>query len=64
MCSVVLDSSQGTQSKGWPFLCLCWASLSFGLLHGNYRFSNHWLYFQDWFGIFNEKNPGYVVYFT
>jgi hypothetical protein len=50
------------QSKGWPFLAVMWGVLDFGLLHGSSKFVAHWLYWQVALGVFNEKNPGYVIY--
>ena len=48
------------QSKGWPFIACMWGTLNFVLLYGSSRFVNHWLFWQDIIGIFNEKNPSYV----
>jgi hypothetical protein len=44
------------QSKGWPFLLLFWGIYNFGLVVGDTRFKNHWLYWQDWLSLFNEDN--------
>jgi hypothetical protein len=45
------------QSKGWPFTVFMWALFNFGLLHGSHAFPNHWLYWQELIGIFNQENP-------
>lgn len=45
------------QSRGWPFLATTWSIYAILLLHGDSRFSRHWLYFQDSLDIFNETNP-------
>ncbi len=49
------------QSKGWPFILCMWATFNFVVLFGTARFVQHWLFWQDIFGIFNEKNPSYVL---
>ena len=49
------------QSKGWPFILFMWATFNFVVLFGTSRFVQHWLFWQDIFGIFNEKNPSYVL---
>ena len=50
------------QSKGWPFVCLTWGLLNFGLLHGDRDFSRHWMYWQEPVRLFNNHNPsGQVV---
>mmetsp|Transcript_28640 Transcript_28640/g.69388 ORF Transcript_28640/g.69388 Transcript_28640/m.69388 type:complete len:686 (-) Transcript_28640:49-2106(-) len=45
------------QAKGWPFVLILWALFNFALLFGSRRFSEHWLYYQDWIELFNECNP-------
>jgi hypothetical protein len=45
------------QSKGWPFITFTWSLFNFALLHGSYRLADHWLYWQQPIGIFNETNP-------
>lgn len=45
------------QSKGWPFVVFWWSILDFGLLYGENDFVEHWGYFQDYVGLFNEENP-------
>jgi hypothetical protein len=45
------------QSKGWPFMLLFWGLFNFALVVGDSAFNNHWFYWQDWWGLFNEKNP-------
>jgi len=45
------------QSKGWPFMVLFWGLFNFALVTGTYPFSNHWLYWQDLWGLFNNDNP-------
>jgi hypothetical protein len=49
------------QSKGWPFMVLFWGLLNFALVTGTYPFSSHWLYWQDWWGLFNADNPSGAV---
>jgi hypothetical protein len=45
------------QSKGWPFMLLFWGIYNFTLVVGDGAFQNHWLYFQDFWGLCNESNP-------
>eukprot|EP00547_Thalassionema_nitzschioides_P001937 CAMPEP_0194200890 /NCGR_PEP_ID=MMETSP0156-20130528/1321_1 /TAXON_ID=33649 /ORGANISM="Thalassionema nitzschioides, Strain L26-B" /LENGTH=928 /DNA_ID=CAMNT_0038925959 /DNA_START=35 /DNA_END=2821 /DNA_ORIENTATION=- len=45
------------QSKGWPFIIFVWGVINFFMLYGDSEFANHWLYWQDWWGLFNENNP-------
>lgn len=45
------------QARGWAFLMTMWGILNFLLVTGDARFNHHWLYWQDWWGLFNEKNP-------
>jgi hypothetical protein len=45
------------QSKGWPFMMSMWGIWDFALLVGDHSFARHWLYWQDVWGLFNEKNP-------
>jgi hypothetical protein len=45
------------QSKGWPFMMTMWGIWDFALLAGDHSFARHWLYWQDVWGLFNEKNP-------
>ncbi|KAL3939508.1 MAG: hypothetical protein SGBAC_005775, partial [Bacillariaceae sp.] len=45
------------QAKGWPFVLILWSVFNFALLFGPRRFSEHWLYYQDWVGLFNQCNP-------
>ncbi len=45
------------QSKGWPFVVFCWSILNFGLLYGDNDFVQHWGFFQDYVGLFNDDNP-------
>ena len=50
------------QSKGWPFILTFWAIYNLILNCGDSDFAGHWLYWQDWIGLFNEDNPaGNVV---
>jgi hypothetical protein len=50
------------QSKGWPFVVLAWGLFDFALLYGDNNFARHWLYYQDFVGLFNSENPsGHVV---
>jgi Mechanosensitive ion channel len=46
------------QSKGWPFIAFTWGLLDFALLHGQNKFASSWLFWQDFFAVFNEVNPG------
>ena len=43
------------QSKGWPFMMAMWGIWDFALLVGDHSFARHWLYWQDVWGLFNEK---------
>ena len=45
------------QAKGWPLILLFWGIFDLVMLFGKTRFANHWLYYQPWIGIFNDKNP-------
>lgn len=45
------------QSKGWPFVVFCWSILDFGMLYGSNAFVQHWGYFQEVVGLFNNENP-------
>jgi hypothetical protein len=45
------------QSKGWPFLLSSWGVYNFALLAGSHPFARHWLFWQDWLGLFNDNNP-------
>ena len=45
------------QSKGWPFVVFCWSILNFGILYGDKAYAEHWGYFQDYVGLFNNENP-------
>lgn len=45
------------QSKGWPFRFQVWGVLNLLLVVGNTSFAHHWLYWQDWLGLFNSNNP-------
>jgi hypothetical protein len=50
------------QSKGWPFCSFCWGLFNFALVVGDSKFSNHWLFWQDWIGLMNARNPpGFVT---
>mmetsp|Transcript_57467 Transcript_57467/g.140251 ORF Transcript_57467/g.140251 Transcript_57467/m.140251 type:complete len:1224 (-) Transcript_57467:76-3747(-) len=50
------------QGKGWPFVVWAWSLYDFALLYGNNKFARHWLYYQDYIGLFNSENPaGHVV---
>jgi hypothetical protein len=47
---------------GWPFLILCFGMYNFALVVGDSSFSNHWLFWQPYIGLFNRKNPsGFVT---
>lgn len=45
------------QSKGWPCTITFWAIYDLILLSGDGRFVNHWAFYQDVVGLFNERNP-------
>lgn len=45
------------QARGIPLQLVVWVLLDFALLFGDGRFPNHWLYYQDFLGVFNEDNP-------
>jgi hypothetical protein len=55
---------QVVQARGWPFLLFFWSIFDIVLLSGGHTFSAHWLFFQDWLDIFNEKNPRYAVQYV
>jgi hypothetical protein len=44
--------------RGWPFIISTWAVIDFIVLSGDGSFARHWLFWQDWWGLFNEENPG------
>jgi hypothetical protein len=44
------------QSRGWPFVFFFWSILNFGLSWGDREFARHWLYWQDYIGLFNDRN--------
>jgi hypothetical protein len=57
LCIVSLSSS-----GGWPFLILSFGLYNFALVVGDTPFSNHWLFWQPYVGLFNRQNPpGYVT---
>ena len=45
------------QAKGWPFICFWWAIFDLGLLASGGDISRHWLFWQDYVGLFNKENP-------
>ncbi|KAG7356332.1 mechanosensitive ion channel [Nitzschia inconspicua] len=45
------------QSRGWPFVFFWWGIFDFALIHGDRQFSQHWLFWQDYVGLFNSDNP-------
>ncbi|KAG7357550.1 mechanosensitive ion channel [Nitzschia inconspicua] len=50
------------QSRGWPFLFCCFGMYNFALTVGDSSFSNHWLFWQPYIGLFNKQNPpGFVT---
>ncbi|KAG7340184.1 mechanosensitive ion channel [Nitzschia inconspicua] len=50
------------QSRGWPFLLCCFGMYNFALTVGDSSFSNHWLFWQPYIGLFNKQNPpGFVT---
>ena len=50
------------QSKGWPHVLFWWSILDFSLLAGDGSFAHHWIFYQDYVGLFNERNPsGQIV---
>jgi hypothetical protein len=36
---------------------IAWAAIDFVMLFGYGDFAKHWLFFQDYFDVFNVKNP-------
>lgn len=49
-------------SGGWPFLLISFGMFNFALTVGDSAFSNHWLYWQPYVGLFNKQNPpGHVT---
>jgi hypothetical protein len=50
------------QSRGWPFVFFWWSMFDFALIQGDRELSQHWLFWQDFVGLFNTSNPsGNVV---
>jgi hypothetical protein len=49
------------QSKGWPFLMFFFGLYNLALIAGSHDFSDHWLFWQDWWGLFNHLNPSGTV---
>lgn len=48
--------------QGWPSTLSLWAIFNFCFLAGPNRFAAHWLFWQDYIGLFNFENPaGNVV---
>jgi len=45
------------QARGWPYVLSFWAIVDFCLLYGSHTFAKHWLFWQDWVGLFNGGNP-------
>ena len=45
------------QSKGWPISLSLWAIYDLIMLSGDGPFPNHWAFYQDPIGLFNERNP-------
>ena len=45
------------QSKGWPHTLFWWGIFDFAMLSGEGQFAHHWIFFQDYVGLFNERNP-------
>mmetsp|Transcript_26351 Transcript_26351/g.44013 ORF Transcript_26351/g.44013 Transcript_26351/m.44013 type:complete len:1247 (+) Transcript_26351:137-3877(+) len=52
-----LVSLMVVQSKGWPFLITWWACYDLCMLTGDGPFANHWLFYQNYIGVFNTENP-------
>jgi len=40
-----LSSLVAINSKGWPFICMAWATIDLFALHGTHEFQQHWLHF-------------------
>ncbi len=49
------------QAKGWPTLILAWTAYDYFLLFGPQKYIQHWLYWQNSLGMFNETNPSGTV---
>ena len=45
------------QSRGWPSTVSIWAIFNFALLFGSSDFTEHWLYWQEYIGLFTAENP-------
>ena len=42
---------------GWPFHLTAWGVIDFMMLFGSGKFAKHWLFYQNLFEVFTEKNP-------
>jgi hypothetical protein len=45
------------QAKGWPCTLTFWAIYDLIMLSGEGPFANHWAFYQDAIGLFNDRNP-------
>jgi hypothetical protein len=45
------------QSRGWPFVFFWWSILDFAFIQGDRELSRHWLFWQNYVGLFNSDNP-------
>lgn len=52
-----LVSLMVVQSRGWPFIMTWWAFYDLCMLTGDGPFANHWLFYQNAIGVFNDSNP-------
>jgi hypothetical protein len=45
------------QSRGWPFVFFWWSILDFAFIQEDRERSRHWLFWQNYVGLFNSDNP-------
>jgi hypothetical protein len=55
-----VDTLKVVQARGWPFMLFFWSIFNMILLCGSHKFAAHWLFYQDFLDVFNEKNPRYA----
>jgi hypothetical protein len=46
------------QSRGWPLVFFWWSILNFAFIQEDRKRSRHWLFWQNYVGLFNSDNPG------
>ena len=45
------------QARGWPIILFCWGITDFIMLFGKNQFAQHWLFYQEYVGLMNARNP-------